>query len=332
MSCSDIDFVVTWVDNSDPQWQNEFEQYKTDTVANEENSHIRYSEHGLLRYWFRGVEKFAPWVRKIHFVTNGQYPAWLNLNNSKLHFVRHSDYIDSKYLPLFNSHPIENNLHRIEGLSDKFVYFNDDIYIISETNASFFFKNNLPCDAAIMTKIPSPPTDAYFGAITNDIKLINKFFNESECVKRNITKWLNFRYGVRFIIPPLIITSNGRFPGLKNHHSAQAYLKSTFEEVWHHCHCELERTNKSRFRSKNDISHLLFRYWQIAQGNFYPTFLRRQRHYFDIDKDIDKIIDSILKQKDNLICINDASNSDSQYCRVVKALDIILNEKSSFEL
>ena len=101
MSCSDIDFVVTWVDNSDPQWQNEFEQYKTDTVANEENSHIRYSEHGLLRYWFRGVEKFAPWVRKIHFVTNGQYPAWLNLNNSKLHFVRHSDYIDSKYLPLF---------------------------------------------------------------------------------------------------------------------------------------------------------------------------------------------------------------------------------------
>ena len=114
MSCSDIDFVVTWVDNSDPQWQNEFEQYKTDTVANEENSHIRYSEHGLLRYWFRGVEKFAPWVRKIHFVTNGQYPAWLNLNNSKLHFVRHSDYIDSKYLPLFNSHPIENNLHRIK--------------------------------------------------------------------------------------------------------------------------------------------------------------------------------------------------------------------------
>ena len=75
----DIDFVVTWVDMNDPEWQKEFSKYSGDR-NNIRNgvSEARFRDYGFLKYWFRGVEKFAPWVRKIHFVTSGQKPEWLD--------------------------------------------------------------------------------------------------------------------------------------------------------------------------------------------------------------------------------------------------------------
>ncbi|GMO18334.1 MAG: hypothetical protein Ta2A_26630 [Treponemataceae bacterium] len=127
---SDIDFVLLWVDMNDPVWQKKFNRYlptanseKTDTRA------IKYRDWDNLRYWFRGVEKFAPWVRKIHFVTSDQCPEWLNLDAPKLHYVTEADYIPAEYLPLFNCNPLEINFHRIKGLSEQFVYFNDDMFL-----------------------------------------------------------------------------------------------------------------------------------------------------------------------------------------------------------
>lgn len=69
---------------------------------------------GYLKYWFRGVEKYAPWVHKIYFVTCGQKPDWLNENHDKLVLVNHEDYIPHEYLPTFSSHTIELNFHRIK--------------------------------------------------------------------------------------------------------------------------------------------------------------------------------------------------------------------------
>ena len=72
-------------------------------------------------YWFRAVEKFAPWVRKIHFVTCGHVPAFLNLAHPKLHHVKHEGFLPPEVLPTFSSHAIEMNLHRIPGLAEHFV-------------------------------------------------------------------------------------------------------------------------------------------------------------------------------------------------------------------
>ncbi|MBQ6357217.1 MAG: capsule biosynthesis protein CapK, partial [Solobacterium sp.] len=38
----------------------------------------RFKDWGLFKYWFRGVEKFAPWVNKIYFITWGHVPTWLD--------------------------------------------------------------------------------------------------------------------------------------------------------------------------------------------------------------------------------------------------------------
>lgn len=131
-----IDFVLIWVDGNDPKWQTIFMKYKENDG---DKRPLRFRDMGTLRYWFRGVEKFAPWVNKVYFVTCGQRPNWLNTANPKLVCVRHDEFIPEKYLPTFSSHTIEFNLHRIPGLSEQFVYFNDDMFLIRETYRKDFF-------------------------------------------------------------------------------------------------------------------------------------------------------------------------------------------------
>ena len=147
----DIDFVVTWVDMNTPAWQKEFAQYAGEK-DNEKNgvSEARFRDYGFLKYWFRGVEKFAPWVRKIHFVTCGQKPEWLDASNPKINWVDHRDFIPQQFLPTYNSVVIERYMHKIPGLAEHFVYFNDDFYITSPIGPERFFKNGLPCDIADM--------------------------------------------------------------------------------------------------------------------------------------------------------------------------------------
>ena len=95
-----IDFVVTWVDMDDPVWKEEFHRYsgKIDNSVNEV-SEARFRDYGFLKYWFRGVAKFAPWVRKVHFVTSGQKPDWLDETHPKLNLVSHEDYIPQNTYP-----------------------------------------------------------------------------------------------------------------------------------------------------------------------------------------------------------------------------------------
>lgn len=147
----DIDFVITWVDPEDPEWIAEKALY-TDTNANNTDN-VRYRNWDTLRYWFRGVEQYAPWVHKIFFVTYGHLPQWLNTRNPKLNIIKHSDYIPGAYLPTFNSHVIENHMHLIPGLSDRFVYFNDDMFIVRKTHPTDFFKQGKPCDSFVLNAL-----------------------------------------------------------------------------------------------------------------------------------------------------------------------------------
>mgnify|MGYP000949357810 FL=1 len=126
-----IDFVVSWVDGNDPEWIAEKNKFSPG-INKTFNTNIRYRDYGLFKYWFRSIEKYAPWVNKIYVVTSGQKPEWLNIHADKIVFVKHSDFIPEEYLPTFNSNAIELNLHRIKGLSENFVLFYDDMYLIND--------------------------------------------------------------------------------------------------------------------------------------------------------------------------------------------------------
>ena len=121
-----IDFVVPWVDSSDPAWIEQYNHYRPEKPITDRG---RFRNWDIFRYWFRAVEQYAPWVNKVYLVTNGTFPEWVNAECPKLVLVRHEDYIPEKFLPTFSSHTIELNMDKIPGLSEHFVYFNDDMYI-----------------------------------------------------------------------------------------------------------------------------------------------------------------------------------------------------------
>ena len=141
-----IDFVVLWVDGNDPQWQAKKQKYNL--RQGEDQSVARYRDWETLKYWFRGVAKFAPWVKTIHFVTDDQIPSWLNTDSPHIHIVSHKDIIPSNALPVFNSNAIEMGILNIENLADKFVLFNDDILLTQTITPEYYFKNGLPVDMA----------------------------------------------------------------------------------------------------------------------------------------------------------------------------------------
>lgn len=94
----------------------------------EDVSASRFEDNEELRYSLRSVERHAPWVRHIFIVTNGQIPSWLNLDNPRVSVVTHQDiFLNNSHLPTFSSPAIETHIHRIPGLSQKFIYLNDDV-------------------------------------------------------------------------------------------------------------------------------------------------------------------------------------------------------------
>ena len=329
----DIDFVVTWVNMDDPEWQNEFSKYS----GNKDNtkngvSKARFRDYGFLKYWFRGVEKFAPWVRKIHFVTSGQKPDWLDENNPKIHLVSHKDFIPAEFLPTYNSVVIERYMYRIPGLAEHFVYFNDDFFIINNINPERFFRNGLPCDIAVFTYNPS--WSQWYVRIKNNIRLINRHFDKKEVMKRWHDKWFHKSYGLRARWNYLLRFYN-KFITLRVPHNAQPYLKSTFEEVWAEEGEELTRTSVNRFRALDDYTPELFRIWQICKGNFEPYNTYSDTKMFPLMVKSKKAVKAIYEQAYSLICLNDnvhIRNYNIVMQNLHDAFQSILPEKSSFEL
>ena len=134
-----IDFVILWVDGNDSKWKRRRAFFSPEEKDNGSTEN-RFRDWGLLRYWFRGAECFAPWVNRIFFVTDGQIPPWLNREHPRLRIVSHEEYIPPQYLPTFNSNVIELWLHRIPELAEQFVLFNDDMYLIAPVASEDFFK------------------------------------------------------------------------------------------------------------------------------------------------------------------------------------------------
>lgn len=329
----EIDFVVTWVNMDDPEWKAEFAKYSDKTVT-EKNSvtDARFRDYGFLRYWFRGIEKFAPWVRKIHFITSGQKPEWLDENNPKIHLVNHRDYIPHEFLPTYNSVVIERYIHRIPGLAEHFVYFNDDFYIINHISPERFFRNGLPCDIAAFQYNPS--WSQWYRRIKNNIRLINKHFDKPEVMTKFHDKWFDKSYGSRARWNYLLKYYD-KFITLRTPHNAQPYLKSTFEEVWEAEGKELTATSANRFRDSSDYTPELFRTWQICKGDFQPYNTYSDTKMFPLMLKSRQAIKAIYNQSYSLICLNDnihIRDYDKVMQEVRDAFESILPEKSSFEL
>lgn len=333
MSESKIDIVLTWVDGSDPEWIN----VRNETCPDQPIADSQYRDWGLLKYWFRGIEKFAPWVNKVYFVTWGHVPDFLNINHPKLQVVYHSDYIPQEYLPTFSSHVIELNLHRISGLSEKFIYFNDDTYIINKTVPEDFFVDGLPRDVAIQNPIVPANYNTISGVMMNDISIINQNFSIRDSIKNNKSKWFSLKYG-KLNLLNLMFLPWKKSVGLYQQHLPASMLKSTYREVWEKESDILNQTSLNRVRNiKEDVNQWLFKEWQIMKGSFYPRSISFGKYtMLQKSSDVLKIKKAFHQSNVKALCINDHIEDDENINKIVSELDSLfktkLPDKSEFEL
>jgi hypothetical protein len=343
-SISPIDVVIPWVDDTDPIWKTERSKYLGEYHESKENLAHYYRDWDTLRYVFRGIEKNMPWVRYVHFITYGHLPEWLNQSSPKLRIHRHKDFFSSDTVyPIFNPNPIEMNLMNIPGLSEKFIYFNDDMLPIRPVGEERFFRDNLPIDYLVLDyprggwlyeKIRIK--DTYAHLCINSIDVVNHVYPIKALHKNRKDCFYDPSYLKIDRFRNHIFNTIDMYKWLKINHNPQAFLLSNLRE------CEklfpkiIKVTRSHRFRDNSDVNQYIFRNIALMSGRFYP-------HYFN--DDFCFVLASVKRYtKDrhnlgtkNFICLNDSSFlKEEEYPAlremVVRDMNALLPEKSSFEL
>ncbi len=227
-----VDVVYTWVDGNDPIWN----RARTERLAGisgtaqtrQSSGQARFVSRDELRYSMRSVHLFAPWVRRIHLVTAGQVPSWLDTSDPRVRVVDHSEILPADALPTFNSHAIESALHRVPGLAEHFVYLNDDVLLARPVRPELFF---MPSGASSVFLSEHslgvsgmPDAAPYLKAGWNNRRLLQEAF------------------GV-MILSTLL-------------HTPHAHRRSLLEEIEERFPEEIARTAHSPFRSDTDVSML----------------------------------------------------------------------------
>ena len=229
----EIDAVFTWVNDQDLKWIEKKKRYLIESKLSCENSadDARFENHNELYYSVLAVKKYLPWVRKIFIVTDQQVPEWFDDTDSKIKIIDHRDIIDDEFLPTFNSHVIEAHLHKIEGLSENFIYFNDDVFVARYLEPEHFFKKN--------------GLASFF--------LSNK--NVDEMRRRGVvTATLKASINVQ----QLLKRSTGYYVANVLVHSYVPLKKSMFEKIWQEHKKDILNFLPNRFRGNEDLNLATF--------------------------------------------------------------------------
>lgn len=289
-----IDIVLTYVDNSDPVWQAEYSKFNVDV------SDRRYRSWDNLKYWFRGIERNMPFIRTIHMVVSNieQVPEWLN--QEKIHIILHKDIIPQEFLPTFNSTTIEMFLPFIEGLSEKFIYFNDDMFVMNPCTEEDFFSNGKPIYSLIHRK-----------------HAINTFRNQC----RN-----SYRLAMR---------ASGFKDERRNHyfyirHSADPMLRSDALELWKK-EGESILGSLTKFREPWNMTQYLFPDYSIMKGNWVEGEFNFK--YLKM-RNLEDVLKEIKFGVCKCICINDTEvdGFESQKEMINDIFSDRFTNKSCFEL
>ncbi|MGW4750807.1 stealth family protein [Streptomyces chartreusis] len=247
-----VDAVYTWVDGDDPAMaakRRAHQALSDNVIAPRETGASRYTDHDELRYALRSLEMYAGFVRHVYLVTDSQLPAWLDPDAVGLTVIDHREILPADALPVFNSHAIESRLHHIRGLSDHYLYFNDDVFINRPVRAEHFFHGNgiarIPLSPLKLgVGAPHPLEPAPNSAGKNAREVIRRFHGT------NITH--------------------------KSLHTPHPQLLSVMREMESLGIEELERTSYSRFRSTSDVApaSTLHHHWAIMSGRAVPADYR----------------------------------------------------------
>ncbi len=277
-----VDVVYTWVDGSDPVWNAAREQRLsgiTGTAQTRESSgQARFLDRDELRYSFRSIHLFAPWVRKIHLVTAGQVPAWLDTAHPMVNLVDHTDILPADGLPVFNSHAIETSLHTIDGLSEHFLYFNDDFFLARPVRPEAFFSpaglNAVFFSPMTIGLSDLPDAPPYLKAAWNNRNLLHEKFGA-------------------------VTTHNLAHAPYPHRVSVLRALTEAFPEV-------MAATARSPFRTDTDVSTLssFAQHYGLLTGASYVG--EADLAFVNLaNADVDRQLELALRREQDFICLGD---------------------------
>ncbi|MET9364782.1 stealth family protein [Streptomyces sp. NPDC006632] len=286
-----VDAVYTWVDGSDPAWLERRSRFSGATYHAEAANAARYADHDELRYSLRSLDMYAPWIRTIYIVTDDQTPAWLDTSAPGIKVVSHRDiFSDPGVLPTFNSHAIESQLHHIDGLSEHFLYFNDDVFLGSETAPGDFFVAN-----GLTRFFPSPALVPLGPLSADDVPV-------AAAGKNNRT---------------LIQQRFGTTPVAKMRHMPHALSRSVLDEIETEFAEQHATTASHRFRSSDDIAipSSLYHYHAFHTRRAVPGDLRYV--YRDVaHPHTPSQLDRLLRDRDkDVFCLNDTTSDEADFAR-----------------
>ncbi len=336
---------MCWVNGNDPEWRAEFDRAtgsqteggvrKDENIMPVDTGDERFRDWGFLKYWFRGVEKFMPWVRDVYFVTWGHLPDFLDPDADRLKIVRHEEYIPEKYLPTFNSNVIELNYHRIDGLSERFVYFNDDMLILAPTRREDFFIGGQPVDMlSFQPDVANESDDIMPYIYLNNMMLLARHFDKRKCVKKHPGDYFHPGYPLSRLAYNALEMAFPRYTGLYTVHGPSPLVKSTMKHLWETDGDKLDECCMNKLRSRGDVNQYVIREYRKLTGRFVPENLSRKFAYFNIGDDNSEALRVIGGRKRKVVCLNDSphiTDFEGEKKKFIRALETVLPEKSSFE-
>jgi len=303
-----IDAVVLWVDGSDPEWQKRREQRKRELGLPPDdpgNVDKLFRTHGELRYLFRSIERYAPWLRHIYLVTAGQRPPWLVTSHPRLRLVDHEDFIPRTALPVFSSRPIIASLHRIDELAEHYLMFNDDVVLGQMVRPQQFFTS---------------------GGLT-------KYFPSRSTIPRERSDIPHL--GARQVVAGLLAERYGVWPTRTFWHAPHAMRRRTMEAIedWFGDH--LNATIHRPFRSPDDVvTEWLHHYVGQLEGWAIRGRVSYAYHQVGSIDAVDRL-DAHLTDRRDVIGLNDSGDidlhADEIATRLTAFLDRFLPLPSSFE-
>ncbi len=279
-----IDIVFSWVDGTDKEWQRARARRMAAYVVGEgDDSEARYRQIDELRYALRSVHANLPWVRRILIVTDSRAPEWL-VDHPRVRIVRSEEFFaDPAWLPTHNSQAVEAQLHRIEGLSEHFIYSNDDMFIGRPQRPEVFFSpGGVSRFVEASTRIGIGDNDPGRSGFENAARVNRRLLKER--FGRVITRHLE--------------------------HSAAPIRRSVVAELEREFPAEFAATAASPFRAKDNISvtNSLYHYYALLTGR---AVQNRDSSVLYVDTTTHKGLATLKRlgrrRDQDFFCLNDGS-------------------------
>ena len=292
-----MDIVITYVDGNDPVWRRDYERYANVPVMQK-----RFRDWGTLKYLLRGIETNMPFIRNVYLVVShpSQVPSWADTDN--LTIILHKDIIPEEYLPTFNCNPIEMHLHRIEGLDEEYLFFNDDLYPLAPCRPEDFFRDG---------KGVLGFSRHFFVS-----GMYKKICRNSDSHAR---KALGMSRSFCFVRPQ---------------HTCTPMFKSECEKLY----CILEHdilSSLTRVRAADNLNQYLFLDYQLYKGRMINEKISN-KHYSVALTSPEKLSSFILAPTRKLMCVNDVRLSEERYQKLrsamIEAFEQKFPSKSRFEI